>query len=182
MGSGPTFGIRSSRAIGSDHFSTTSTPRGERTDDLPSKVRQIWLITPVNPRKDSVPEREAGGFGSPKEKVAGEHEDSVVSMPTTRAWEEPGTDLLAMQDQEAQNRISRHRQVQLPGIEGRHGRHFGTGVDRNGILFSRAPPLVLMRSSMRIGPEDLCRPSSARSVRCLERDFETAHGTARPQG
>ena len=38
-------------APGCDHFSTTNTPRGEPTDDLPSKVRQIWLMTPVNPRR-----------------------------------------------------------------------------------------------------------------------------------
>jgi len=42
MGSSPTFGTQSILAPGCDHFSTTNTPRGERTDDLPSKVRQIW--------------------------------------------------------------------------------------------------------------------------------------------
>jgi len=51
VGSSPTFGTQSIHAPGRDHFSTTNTPRGERTDDLPSKVSQIWLMTPVSPRR-----------------------------------------------------------------------------------------------------------------------------------
>ncbi len=46
----PSVLIRAGR-LAAISFSTTNTPRGERTDDLPSKVRQIWLITPVNPRR-----------------------------------------------------------------------------------------------------------------------------------
>ncbi len=51
VGSSPTFGSQSTLAPGCDHLSTTNTPRGERTDNLPSNARQIWLMTPVSPRR-----------------------------------------------------------------------------------------------------------------------------------